>query len=289
MPPKKPYGEWLKGNLIELDELPESNNIPEPDHKTVFHRQQAFGYTSEDLKILMSPMAQNGEEAIGSMGTDTPLAVLSDKPQPLYSYFKQLFAQVTNPPLDAIREELVTSVVTAIGPEGNILNPGPDCCRQIKLHNPILDNYELAKFRHISVNGYKSTTLPMLFEASTGGEGLRKAIETLCDKSVQAIKDGFSIIILSDRGVDKTHAPIPALLATSGVHHHLVRNGLRTKVGLVIESGEPREVHHFALLIATVPARSIRIWRLKRSTTCCAMVCCRKSITKRALRITTRP
>ena len=246
---EKPYGEWLKGNLIALEDLPESNNIPEPDHATVFHRQQAFGYTAEDLKILMSPMAVNGEEAVGSMGTDTPLAVLSDKPQPLYSYFKQLFAQVTNPPLDAIREELVTSVETAIGPEGNILNPGPDCCQQIKLHTPILDNHELSKLRHISVNGYKSITLPMLFEASEGGEGLREAIETLCENAAQAIKDGYKIVILSDRGVDEKNAPIPALLATSGVHHHLVRNGLRTKVGLVIESGEPREVHHFALLI----------------------------------------
>ncbi|HLX59935.1 MAG TPA: glutamate synthase large subunit [Planctomycetota bacterium] len=246
---EKPYGEWLNGNLIELDALPDSNNIPEPDHSTVFHRQQAFGYTVEDLRILMTPMALNGEEPIGSMGTDTPLAVLSDKPQPLYSYFKQLFAQVTNPPLDAIREELVTSVATSVGPEGNILKPGPDCCKQIKLTSPILDNHELAKLRHISVNGYKTLTLPMLFEASTGGEGLRKAIESLCQKSVKAIEDGYKIIILSDRGVDKTHAPIPALLATAGVHHHLVRNSMRTKVGLVIESGEPREVHHFALLI----------------------------------------
>lgn len=246
---EKPYGEWLKGSLVALEDLPDAPQETVPVHATVFSRQQAFGYTTEDLKILMSPMAANGEEAIGSMGTDTPLAVLSDKPQPLYSYFKQLFAQVTNPPLDAIREELVTSVATSIGPEGNILKPGPDCCLQIKLHTPIIDNHELAKLKHIKVNGYKSTTLPMLFEASTGGEGLRKAIEKLCDDSVRAIKDGYKIIILSDRGVDKRMAPIPALLATAGVHHHLVRAGLRTKVGMVIETGEPREVHHFALLI----------------------------------------
>ncbi|HYG75261.1 MAG TPA: glutamate synthase large subunit [Planctomycetota bacterium] len=246
---EKPYGTWLKENLVSIEDLPEAPHLPEPDHATVFHRQQAFGYTVEDLKILMPPMAINAEEALGSMGTDTPLAVLSDKPQPLYNYFKQLFAQVTNPPLDAIREELVTSVETTIGPEGNILNPGPECCKQIKLHTPILDNDELAKLRHINVNGYKSVTLPMLFKASDGGEGLRKAIEQLCEDSVKAINDGYKIIILSDRGVDKVNAPVPALLATAGVHHHLVRNGMRTKVGLIVESGEPREVHHFALLI----------------------------------------
>ena len=244
-----PYGEWLQENLVPLEKLPEAPHVPEPDHATVFHRQQAFGYTLEDLKILMPPMAINGEEALGSMGTDTPLAVLSDKPQPLYNYFKQLFAQVTNPPLDAIREELVTSVVTTIGPEGNILRPGPDSCRQIKIHTPILDNDELAKMRHISVNGYKSITLPMLFKASEGGEALRQAIDDLCENSVKAINDGYKIIILSDRGVNETMAPIPALLATAGVHHHLVRQGMRTKVGLVLETGEPREVHHYALLI----------------------------------------
>jgi glutamate synthase (NADPH/NADH) large chain len=244
-----PYSEWLQENLVELAKLPEAPHAAEPDHATVFHRQQAFGYTVEDLKILMPPMAINGEEALGSMGTDTPLAVLSDKPQPLYNYFKQLFAQVTNPPLDAIREELVTSVMTTIGPEGNILKPGPECCKQIKLHTPILDNDELAKIRHISVNGYKSITLPMLFKASEGGEALRQSIDDLCENAVKAIKDGYKIIILSDRGVNETMAPIPALLATAGVHHHLVRQGMRTKVGLILETGEPREVHHFALLI----------------------------------------
>ncbi len=244
-----PYGKWLKESLVDLKDLPEAPHVPEPDHHTVFQRQQAFGYTLEDLKIILPPLSTNGEEAIGSMGTDTPLAVLSDKPQPLYAYFKQLFAQVTNPPLDAIREELVTSVATSIGPEGNILKPGPDCCRQVKVQSPILDNDELAKFKHLSIHGYKTKTLSMTFEVKDGGEGLRKAVDDLCEKSVQAIKDGYKIIILSDRGVDADHAAVPALLATAGVHHHLVRNGMRTQVGLIVESGEPREVHHFALLL----------------------------------------
>jgi glutamate synthase (NADPH) large chain len=246
---EQPYGKWLKENLVNLEDLPEAPHLPEPDHTTVFQRQQAFGYTAEDLKIILPPMAINGEEPLGSMGTDTPLAVLSDKPQSLYAYFKQLFAQVTNPPLDAIREELVTSVETTTGPESNILRPGPESCRQIRLHTPILDNDELAKLRHVNVNGIKSTTLNMLFKAKDGGEGLRQAIEDLCEKSVKAIEDGYGVLILSDRGVDRENAPIPALLATAGVHHHLVRKGMRTKVGLIVETGEPREVHHFALLI----------------------------------------
>jgi glutamate synthase (ferredoxin) len=245
----QPYGKWLKENLVSLEDLSDAPPLPAPDHTTVFQRQQAFGYTVEDLKRILPPMAVNGEEPLGSMGTDTPLAVLSDKPQSLYSYFQQLFAQVTNPPLDAIREELVTSVETTTGPESNILRPGPECCRQILLHNPIIDNEELAKLRHVSVNGIKSTTLNMLFKAKEGGEGLRRALEDLCEQSVKAIKDGYGVLILSDRGVDRDNAPVPALLATAGVHHHLVRKGLRTKVGLIIETGEPREVHHFALLI----------------------------------------
>jgi len=260
----QPYGKWLKENLVSLEDLLDqaAPQACEADPAEVLRRQQLFGYTAEDLKIILPPMAINGEEPIGSMGNDTPLAVLSDKPQLLYSYFKQLFAQVTNPPLDAIREELVTSVETTIGPEGNILKPGPDCCRQIRLHSPILDNDELARMRRISVNGYKAVTLPMLFRAphpslspggrgwGEGGEaGLRQALDELCAKAVQAIQEGYKIIILSDRGADATFAPVPALLATAGVHHHLVRNGLRTQVGLLVESAEPREVHHIALLL----------------------------------------
>ncbi len=246
---EQPYGEWLKQNLTTLENLPEAPHVPQPDHDTVLKRQKAFGYTHEDVRILMAPMATNGEEAIGSMGDDTPMAVLSDKNQPLFNYFRQLFAQVTNPPLDAIREELVTSVNTTIGPEGNILKPTSESCRQIELKSPVLDNDELAKFSHISYKGYKAITLPILYRVADGGAGLAKAVDEVRKKASQAAKDGYQIIILSDRGLDHDMAPIPSLLATAGVHHHLIKNGERTKVGLIIESGEPREVHHFAMLL----------------------------------------
>ena len=246
---QQPYGEWIKSNLITLDKLPQAPHVPEPNHETVLKRQKAFGYTHEEIKILMAPMATNGEEPIGSMGDDTPLAVLSNRPQSLFNYFKQLFAQVTNPPLDAIREELVTSVSTTIGPEGNLLKPTPESCRQVELHSPVLDNDEMAKFTHIQWNGFKAVTLPILFKVSEGGAGLSNAMEEICRKASQAVKDGAQIIILSDRGLDHDLAPIPSLLATAGVHHHLIKNGERTKVGLIVESGEPREVHHFGLLL----------------------------------------
>ena len=246
---EQPYGEWLKQNLTTLENLPEAPHVPQPDHDTVLKRQKAFGYTHEDVRILMAPMAINGEEAIGSMGDDTPMAVLSDKNQPLFNYFRQLFAQVTNPPLDAIREELVTSVNTTIGPEGNILKPTSESCRQIELKSPVLDNDELAKFSHISYKGYKAITLPILYKVADGGAGLAKAVDEVRQKASHAAKDGYQIIILSDRGLDHDMAPIPSLLATAGVHHHLIKNGERTKVGLIIESGEPREVHHFAMLL----------------------------------------
>ncbi|MFQ5898117.1 MAG: glutamate synthase large subunit [Candidatus Methylomirabilia bacterium] len=244
-----PYREWLRQNLVPLEELSPPPHVHEPDHETVLQRQQAFGYTHEDLRILMAPMALNGEEPVGSMGTDTSLAVLSNRPRLLYDYFKQLFAQVTNPPLDAIREELVTQMATTIGPERNLLKPEAESCRQIKLKTPILDNEELARIRHVDRPGLKSITLPMLFPVAHGGAGLERALEELCLGASQAIAEGYTLIILSDRGVDKDLAPIPALLATAGVHHHLVREGTRTRVGLVIESGEPREVHHASLLL----------------------------------------
>jgi len=244
-----PYRIWLKENLVKLEDLPPAPHVPEPDHATVLHRQQAFGYTFEDLKILMYPMAKLGVEPVGSMGNDTPLAVLSNRPQNLYNYFKQLFAQVTNPPIDCIREEIVTGTETTIGSERNLLHPEPKSCLQIKLKYPILDNDELAKLTHLKHPSFKSITLPILFNPAEGAKGLANVMDELYVKSDKAIQDGYNIIILSDRGVDKDHAPIPALLAVSGLHHHLIREETRTRVGLILESGEPREVHHFALLL----------------------------------------
>jgi len=245
----QPYRKWLDENLVPLGSLPEPPAVPEPDHATVHSRQQMFGYTHEDLRILLAPMAQRGEEATGSMGNDTALAVLSDRPRLLYDYFQQLFAQVTNPPLDAIREQLVTQIETPLGPEGNVLAPGPGSCRMLKLKTPILENGELEKIRHLNLRGFKTVTLPMLFAAGSGGAGLARAMDELCQKASAAIRDGATFLILSDRGADSHRMPIPALLATAGVHHHLVREGTRTKVGLIIESGEPRETHHMALLL----------------------------------------
>jgi glutamate synthase (ferredoxin) len=245
----QPYRQWIDQHMIELANLPDPAHLPEPDHATVLQRQQAFGYTFEDLRLLMVPMARDGVEAIGSMGTDTPLAVLSDKPQSLFNYFKQLFAQVTNPPIDCIREEIVTSAETTIGSEKNLLEGRPDSCHLIELKNPVLTNEELAKLRHIDAPGYRSSTLPITFPMSDGPAGLERAMASLCAQADKAIAEGINILILSDRGVNFDQAAIPSLLAVSGLHHHLIRNGTRTKVGLVLESGEPREVHHFSLLI----------------------------------------
>ena len=246
---EKPYRQWLNEHLIKISDLPLIREVPAPDHATVLLRQQLFGYTHEDLKILMAPMARAGEEAIGSMGTDTPLAVLSDRAPLLFNYFKQLFAQVTNPPLDAIREELVTSMATALGPEQNLLDPRPESCRMIKINSPVMDNEDLARLRDIQRPGFRTVTLPISFRVSEGGEGLRRAMDALCRSASKAIAAGGTILILSDRFMDKDHAPIPSLLATSGVHHHLVREGTRTKATLIVETGEAREVHHYCLLI----------------------------------------
>lgn len=244
-----PYRQWLNENLVSLEKLPEAPHVHEPDHKTVTQRQQAFGYTFEDLRLLMSPMGKDGVEPVGSMGTDTPLAVLSNKPQLLYNYFKQLFAQVTNPPIDCIREEIVTSTETTVGPERNLLKPEPKSARQIKLKSPILTNEEFEKLRHIDHPDFKSVTLPILYNAKGGGKALEAALQKMYELASRAIKNGTNLIILSDRGINKEHAAIPALLAVSGLHHHLIREGTRTKVGLILESGEPREVHHYAVLI----------------------------------------
>jgi len=244
-----PYRKWLKENLVSLESLPEAPHVHEPDHKTVTLRQQAFGYTFEDLRILMAPMGKDGVEPVGSMGTDTPLAVLSNKPQLLYNYFKQLFAQVTNPPIDCIREEIVTSTETTVGPERNLLKPEPKSARQIKLKSPILTNEEFEKLRHIHHPDFKSVVLPILYDAKGGGKALEEALKKMYQLASRAIKNHANLIILSDRGINQEHAAIPALLAVSGLHHHLIREGTRTKVGLILESGEPRETHHFALLI----------------------------------------
>src|SRR5262249_52913556 len=217
-----PYGEWLKTYLKPLESLPEPPHVPEPDHETVLQRQQVFGYTHEDLRILLGPMAVNGEEPVGSMGTDTSLAVLSNRPRLLYDYFKELFAQVTNPPLDGIREELVTQIATTIGPEGNLLEPTPEACRQIKLQTPSLPNEELARIRHANLPDLRGTTVSMLFPVAEGPAGLTRAMDELCRQASQAVADGYTYLILSDRGADAAHAPIPALLATAGVHHHLI-------------------------------------------------------------------
>jgi glutamate synthase (ferredoxin) len=250
----QPYGQWLRENLVRLEDLPAPAEVPKPDHAEIAQRQQVFGYTAEDLKIILQPMAEHAEEPLGSMGNDAPLAVLSDRPQLLYSYFKQLFAQVTNPPLDAIREELVTDLGTTLGPEGNLLRPGPRSCRHLKLGSPILSNDELGKLRGIEREGFGVVTLPILFEVPSTteddpGESLSRALEQLFGRAEQAVSDGVNLLILSDRAADERHAPIPALLAVAGLHHHLVRLGRRTRVALVLESGEPREVHHFALLL----------------------------------------
>jgi len=244
-----PYAGWLKQNLIPIEKLPNPKQIHGSDPETLLQRQQVFGYTYEDLKILMAPMAREGSEPIGSMGTDAALAVLSNRPRLLYDYFKQLFAQVTNPPLDAIREELVTQFETTIGPEQNLLDPVPESCRHIRLNSPVLTNEELASIRDISIAGHRSETISILFPVRDQGAGLEQTLLEACTQAEKAIHSGCTFIILSDRGVNREFAPVPALLAVSAVHHHLIRKGLRTRAGLVIETGEPREVHHFALLV----------------------------------------
>ena len=244
-----PYGRWLKQNLAPLENLPNPKSIHGTDPDTLLQRQQAFGYTHEELRIIVAPMASSGEEPIGSMGTDAALAVLSNRPRLLYDYFKQLFAQVTNPPLDGIREELVTQVSTTIGPEGNLLKPGPLSCRRIRIPSPVLTNAELARIRDVNLPGLSAKTISILYPVAEGGQGLEKALSEVCAQVDRAIEEGYSHIILSDRGVDENLAPIPALLAVAGAHHHMIRSGSRTKAGLVLESGEPREVHHFAVLI----------------------------------------
>ncbi len=307
----QPYRQWLDAQMVALEDLPAPVDAPQPEPATLLQRQQAFGYTYEDLNMILMPMGRDSIEPIGSMGNDTPLAVLSERPQLLYNYFKQLFAQVTNPPIDALREEIVIGTGVALGSERNLLRPEPESCRELKLPKPILTDQQLARLRQVDLPGLKAVTLSTLFPAgkgeafmphpatrrsisargiptaaakapwsgsplvTQGGDAaeeddsspdlrspeaapgalagakspLAQAMETLCNAADRAVENGASILILSDRGVDREHAAIPALLALSGLHHHLVRQGSRTRVGLVVESGEPREIHHFALLI----------------------------------------
>jgi glutamate synthase (ferredoxin) len=244
-----PYQQWLDEHHVLLENLPDPGFRSEPGHQTVMQRQQAFGYTFEDLRFIVGPMANDGVQPLGSMGTDTPLAVLSEKPQLLYNYFKQLFAQVTNPPIDPIREEIITSTETMVGSRGGLLKPVPQSCALIKLKHPLLTNEELEKLRHVDHRGFQATTLPIVFKAADGARGLERALDKLFEETDRAIVRGANILVLSDRGLSRENAPIPALLAVSGLHHHLIRAGTRSRVGLVLESGEPREVHHFALLI----------------------------------------
>ena len=248
----EPYTDWLHAGLVRLSDLPSREHIVYP-HSSVVRRQRAFGYTEEELRLIITPMAKNGAEPLGSMGTDTPIAALSEKPRLLFDYFAQLFAQVTNPPLDAIREELVTSLGGSIGPEHNLLDPGPSSCRQISLQFPVIDNDELAKIINVNADGdqpgFETHVVRGLFAIAGGGRSLVARLEQIRSEVSSAINEGARIIVLSDRDGDAENAPIPSLLLTSAVHHHLIREKTRTKVGLVVESGEVREVHHVALLI----------------------------------------
>ncbi len=256
---RKPYGQWLKENKVSIEDLPAPKGKGAGESSDgrwgyssraeLRQQQRAFGYTSEELRMLTAPMALHGAEVVGSMGNDAPLAVLSDNNQLLFNYFKQLFAQVTNPPLDAIREDLVTSMEAFIGSEQNLFEETPKHCHQLKLKSPIISGEELAKIQEIDAGEIRCATLSSLFDADGGPGALKAGLDRLCAEASQAIRDGNSIIVLSDREVDGKHAPIPSLLATSAVHHHLIREGSRTKAGLVVDSGEPREVHHFSVLI----------------------------------------
>jgi glutamate synthase (ferredoxin) len=247
---RKTYGKWLRDNKISLDEI--EAVPPTATHReqaSLLQRQKIFGYTQEDLRFLMAPMAEKGEEPRGSMGTDTPLAVLSDRPQLLFNYFKQHFAQVTNPAIDPIREELVMSLRAYIGGEGNILHELPDQAQMLELPQPILTNQDLAKLRETHLQQVRQPpTLPMLYPVAEGGSGLKAALDELCRRASLAVLGGHGLLILSDRGANEHMAPVPSLLATGAVHHHLIRNGTRVKVGFIIETGDAREVHHFCLL-----------------------------------------
>ena len=246
---RRPYGEWLNANKVDLADLPEPDSFYRGDPDTRHDRQLAFGYSAEDLNLLIRPMATAGQEPVGSMGNDTSLAALSEQSPLLFNYFKQLFAQVSNPPIDAIREELVTASETYIGSEQNLFDETPEHCRQLRLPQPILTNREIEQIKQLDQPGLRTRVLSIVFERAAGRNGLQAAMDRLLQEASQAVEDGCTILILSDRGVDADHMPIPSLLAVSGVHHHLIRAGERMRVGIAVESGEPREVHHFAVLL----------------------------------------
>jgi len=259
-----PYGEWLKNNLLKAENLAAPGSIPEDHPESLLTRQKAFGYSYEDIRFLIGPSCESGKQPLGSMGNDAPLAVLSDRRQLLYNYFKQLFAQVTNPPIDPIREELVTASVSFIGSENNLVDPSPKSCRMIQYHNPLIDERQMSQIKELDEDDFRATTLPILFTPAIGGladghnaiaepqisgKGLEAAMENLFELADTAINDGVNVLVLSDRKTGPKKTAIPALLAVAGLHHHLIREGTRTRVSIVLESGEPREVHHFALLI----------------------------------------
>ena len=244
-----PYDEWVKEHVIHLSEITQADESSIPKIEDLFKNQQAFGYTQEDLVRMIVPMAKDGKDPVGAMGADAPLAILSDKPQLLYSYFKQMFAQVTNPPIDSIREEMVTSTRVMLGNSGNLTEPNKAGTYALSMRTPILTNQELASIKALDCRRMKSVTLPILFDPTKGAEGLRDALNDLCEKAEEAARTDQNVLILSDRGVDENHAPIPALLAVAAVHNHLIDKVLRTEIGLILESGEPREVHHFCTLI----------------------------------------
>lgn len=247
----KPYEEWLNKYKIRLNELPEPRvKFTNLEADQVFKYHKTFGYSKEDLETILSPMAEDGKEPIGSMGTDVPLAILSDQPQHLSNYFKQLFAQVTNPPIDPIREKLVMSLSTFVGSAGNLLNEDPIACHTIALKNPVLTNHDLEKIRSVDTGIFQAKTLQCYFRADGKPGSLKKGLDRLCRYAVDAVEDGFEVLILQDRAIDSEHAPIPSLLSVAAVHHHLIRKGLRGKVGLIVEAGDVWEVHHFACLVA---------------------------------------
>ena len=246
---RKPYRRWLQSNQLELRGLFDAPSAVQPDHATILTRQFAFGYTREEMRMILKPMAVDGQEAVGSMGTDTPLAVLSKLPQLLFSYFKQLFAQVTNPPIDPLRETLVMSLMTFVGREGNLLDETPEHCRQLKLPHPILSNDDMQRLKRSDNEHLRACVIEILFDPDGGGDALEAALHEVCQKAQEKILEGYALVILSDRGVCRGMAPIPSLLAASAVHQHLLAKALRSKAGIVVESGEVRECMHFALLL----------------------------------------